>query len=342
MIPLALFYPEGHQAHAVAGHPERPARVEAIREALESAGFWQPEALHAPLDLPVDLLQAVHTPAYLEALQAACAMGRWLDADTYTTPASWELALQAAGGALAVARAVWQREARYGFALTRPPGHHAMPARGMGFCLLNNVALAAEYLLRYQGAQRVAILDFDLHHGNGTQAIFYRRAEVCYLSTHQFPHYPGTGRLEETGAEAGAWTTANLPWPPHSGDRAFAAALSDWVLPLLDRWVPEVVLVSLGFDAHWRDPLGSLLLSGNGYAKIARALATWTESRAHGRLAFFLEGGYDLDAARACALAVVSALHNAPFQDPLGPSPQPESPAWQAVLQQARRLWQLD
>jgi len=211
----------------------------------------------------------------------------------------------------------------------------------MGFCLLNNVALAAESLLREAGAQRLAILDFDLHHGNGTQDAFYRRAEVAYLSTHQYPHYPGTGWLTETGAQAGEMTVANLPLPPRSGDRAFAAALEGWVLPLLERWQPQMVLISLGFDAHWRDPLGALLLSADACARSLTAIAAWADTHCAGRLAVFLEGGYDLPAARACALAVAAALTDTPFQDPLGPSPIPETQDWEPLLAQARRVWNL-
>jgi acetoin utilization deacetylase AcuC-like enzyme len=341
MHELVLFYPQGHEAHAEPGHPERPERVETIRSALEEAGWWDPFPRLDPLALPQDILHAIHTPAYLTLLESACRRGQHLDLDTYTTPASWELAHRAAGGAVAVAAAVWRGEAQRGFALTRPPGHHATSSRGMGFCLLNNAALAAEYLLQREGAQRLAIVDLDLHHGNGTQDIFWERGEVFYISTHQSPLYPGTGRLEDTGEGAGEGTTANLPLPPGSGDRAFRTAMEEVILPLLDRFAPEMILVSFGFDPHWRDPLGSLRLSAAGYGTLVADLVRWADEHCEGRIALFLEGGYDLQAGAACGQAVVAALLGRPWEDPLGPAPQPEGTAWQRVIRQARELWGL-
>jgi len=342
MVELVLFYPLGHEAHAEPGHPERPERVEAIREALQQAGWWDAFPRQDPFSLPNEVLHAVHAPAYLKRLEGACRRGQRLDADTYTTPASWELAHRAAGGAAAVAAAVWRREARRGFALTRPPGHHATPNRGMGFCLLNNVALAAEHLLQREGAQRLAIVDLDLHHGNGTQDAFWERAEVMYVSTHQWPLYPGTGRLEETGDGSGAGTTVNLPLPPGSGDQALQAAMTGVILPLLDRFAPQMILVSAGFDPHWRDPLGHLQLSATGYGELVAALTHWADEHADGRIALFLEGGYDLEAGAACALAAVAALLGETWEDPLGPAPQAEPSGWRAVVQRAREIWGLD
>ncbi len=174
MHDLVYFYPEGHQAHAELGHPERPERVETIRLALEAVGWWQAYPRLEPQLPGEELLAEIHDRGYLTNLQAASSRGQRLDADTYTTPASWQLALNSAGGALAVTQAVWSRDAKRGFAMTRPPGHHATAQRGMGFCLLNNVALASEYLIREYDAERLAIIDLDLHHGNGTQDIFWK------------------------------------------------------------------------------------------------------------------------------------------------------------------------
>ncbi len=352
MDDLVFFYPQGHEAHREPGHPERPERVEAIRFALQEAGWWEKYPHLEPLSLSPEILQAVHSPEYLSVLQMACKRGQHLDFDTYTTPQSWELALHAAGGTAAVASAVWKREARSGFALTRPPGHHAMIQRGMGFCLINNIALAAEYLLRQEGAGRLAIVDLDLHHGNGTQDIFYHRVEVFYLSTHQSPFYPGTGSLEERGAGLGNGTNANLPLPPLSGEEAFRAAMAEFILPLLERYEPHMLLVSVGFDTHWKDPLGSLLLSAQGYGGLIESLQRFAGERCGGRIALFLEGGYDLQAGAVCAQAVTAALLrrdeyprqyslNQPIQDPLGPAPRRETKDWQPVLQKARALWGL-
>ena len=345
MHDLVWFYPQGHEAHFLPGHPERPERLEAICAALQEQGWWQAFPQLDPLRLTKNTLESIHAPAYLARLEQACQRGLFLDADTYTRPASWDLAHQAAGGAAAVANAVWSREARRGFALTRPPGHHATRDRGMGFCLLNNISLAAEYLLQEAGARRLAIVDLDLHHGNGTQDIFYARGEVFYLSTHQSPLYPGTGALEETGSGPGERTTANFPLPPFSGDRAFLAVMDALILPLLDRYQPEMLLVSYGFDPHWSDPLGNLRLSAQGCWQLIERLSGWSERNCSGRLALFLEGGYNLDAAAACTLAVTAALLEEPWQPSdmaaAGSAPQPEGSSWEIIFRRARELWKL-
>lgn len=341
MEDLIYFYPRGHEAHFEPGHPEKPQRVEAVRNALQGAGWWEAYPKLPPLELPQAVLQAIHTPAHLRRVQNASLQSAYLDMDTYTTPSSWTLALNAAGGAAAVAGQVWQRIARRGFALTRPPGHHATRDQAMGFCLLNNIALAAEWLLQQQGARRLAIVDLDLHHGNGTQDIFWERAEVLYISTHQFPLYPGTGTLNETGAAAAAGTNANFPLPPGSGDEAFQTVMDVLILPLLERFGPEMLLVSVGYDSHWRDPLGSLQLSALGYYRLIAKLAGFADDHCQGRIALFLEGGYDLDAMAYCGQSNVAALLHLPWEDPLGEAPRPESEAWQAMLLRARQIWGL-
>jgi acetoin utilization deacetylase AcuC-like enzyme len=339
---LVYFYPTGHAAHQASGHPERPERVEVIRQALEAAGWWEGYPKLAPVVLTQADLALAHHPAYLEALQRACQRGAWLDGDTYTTTRSWDLALSAAGGAVAVAQSVWGGQARRGLALTRPPGHHATARHGMGFCLLNNVALAAAHLIATPpAAQRLAIIDLDLHHGNGTQDIFWRRGDVLYISTHQSPLYPGTGFLEETGEGPGAGATANFPLPPYTGDQGFRAVMETLILPLLDRYRPQMLLVSVGFDTHWRDPLGSLALSAQGYGELIAQLVRWAEEKSEGKIALFLEGGYDLEAAKACVSSAVAALLELPWQDRLGPAPYAENMDWQAVALAAQRLWQV-
>jgi acetoin utilization deacetylase AcuC-like enzyme len=339
MEDIVYFFPTGHQAHAEVGHPERPERVEALRAGLMAAGWWEPYPKFEPLTLPERVLAAVHSPGYIEVLRAASATGRPLDMDTYTTPVSCELAHANAGGGLAVVAAVWEREARRGFALTRPPGHHATHSRGMGFCLLNNVALAAEYLIQEKGARRLAIVDLDLHHGNGTQDIFWRRSDVFFISVHQSPLYPGTGSLDEIGAGPGEGFTANFPLPPGSGDQAYRAFMQTLILPLLDRYEPEMLLVSFGFDPHWRDPLGHLLLSAGVYGELIRSLTSWSDDHCEGRIAVTLEGGYDLEAGAACGQACAAALLGLPWLDPLGPSPRMEAKSWQSVLQAAKGIW---
>jgi acetoin utilization deacetylase AcuC-like enzyme len=214
----------------------------------------------------------------------------------------------------------------------------------MGFCLLNNIALAAEDLIhgdldRVPNAQRLAIVDLDLHHGNGTQDIFYQRGDVFYISTHQSPFYPGTGSLEETGAGPGAGYTANFPLPPSTGDIGFRAVMQEMILPLLDRFAPQMLLVSVGFDPHWRDPLGHLMLSARGCGELIASLVEWADQNCAGKIALFLEGGYNLEAGAACVQAAVAALLSQSWQDPLGPPPYPEGNSWQVMLRHAREMW---
>ena len=336
---LVFYYPDGHQAHFERGHPERPERVERLRQAFQEAGWWEIYPHLEATPVPIEVLRSVHTPAYLEALKEACSQGAHLDMDTYTTPASWQLALNAAGGAIGVASTVWQGQAWRGFALTRPPGHHATIDQGMGFCLLNNIALAAEYLIQQKGARRLAIVDLDLHHGNGTQDIFWRRGDVFYISTHQWPHYPGTGAVDETGSGPGKGFTANFPLPPFSGDQAFTSITQGLILPLLERFDPQMILVSFGFDTHWRDPLGSLIFSAAGYGNLIASLVDFAETHCEGKIALILEGGYDLDAAAACGQSAVAALLKRPWQDTLGPAPQPEGSHWQVMERRAHEIW---
>ncbi len=341
MKDIILFYPKGHQAHSKMGHPERPERIEVIWSALHKEPWWgQAEQVEAA-PVPMAVLESVHSPAYLNLLEMACRRGSYLDADTYTTPQSWNLAFQAAGGAIAVARAVLNQEARRGFALCRPPGHHAMRGQGMGFCLLNNIALAAEELTQNQAVKKLAILDLDLHHGNGTQDIFWTRPDVFYISTHLSPFYPGSGSLMEQGAGEGFGFTANFPLPSESGDDAFKAILNELILPLLDRYAPEMLLVSYGFDSHWLDPLGRLQLSADGMACLLRDLAAWSDAHCQGRLAIFLEGGYHLEAAEVCTMAVTRAMLGLDWSDPLGPSPYPESDRWQEMVSKAKEIWRI-
>lgn len=341
MDHLGIYYPKGHEAHAEVGHIEKPERIEAIKSALSKAGYWEEKLLVQPITPPEDILSSVHTKKYLDLLKKFCSAGQSLDSETYTTPASWDIALNSVGGAMAIADEVWRGYIQRGFALTRPPGHHAIPNLGMGFCLLNNVAIAAQYLIKKCGAQRVAIVDLDLHHGNGTQEIFWGRGDVLYISTHQWPEFPGTGDITETGAGDGAGKTVNFPLPPGSGDQAFTTIMKEAIIPLLDRYQAQIVLVSVGFDSHWRDPLGHLLLSAKGYGEIIRYLVDWADQNASGKVALFLEGGYDLEANAACGEAVVAALLGRTFVDPLGASPTPEGISWKAVFSRAKEIWSL-
>ncbi len=340
MEEIVYFYPDGHEAHIEHGHPERPERVETIRSTLKNAGIWDTYSKLAPLELTDDLSMSVHSPSYLNLLELTCKRSGHLDMDTYTTTATWELAHRSAGGAAAIASYVWAGNARRGFALTRPPGHHAMRGQGMGFCLLNNIALAAQYLIQEHNAERLAIVDLDLHHGNGTQDIFWTRDDVFYVSIHQSPFYPGTGHLEDVGEGKGSGWTANFPLPAGSGDGAFNSVMDELILPLLDRQRPQMILISYGFDAHWLDPLGQLVLSADGYANLIKKLCVWADLNCEGKIGLFLEGGYDLNAGSACSLAIVLSVLGKPWNDPF-PCPYKENNAWQLTLNRAHSIWNL-
>lgn len=341
MSRVAFYYPEGHEMHYERGHPERPERVESIWRRLNEDGIVSNQNLVASLDIDASILNLVHDQDYLTYLERMCASGSRLDMDTYTTPSSWQLAFNAAGGAASIASAVWSREVDYGFALTRPPGHHATRNRGMGFCLLNNVAYAAQFLITNYGARRLAVLDIDLHHGNGTQDIFWERDDVIYISTHQSPLYPGTGHPDEMGEGKGYKMTMNIPLPPLSGDRAFIQIMDSLILPYLQTTMPEMILISYGYDPHWKDPLGSLLLSANGFAMVVSKIKAFVDEYCNGRLAVILEGGYDLDAGVASTLAIINILLEKDYQDNLGESPVEEGTAWQLVLERLSNLWDL-
>lgn len=341
MSDLCLFYPDGHAAHYQSGHPERPGRVEAIHDIFVKADIWDNYPILNPESIPLDVLHNIHDPHHLEKLRSASQEGNPLDTDTYLTPASWQLALNSAGGAIAVAKSVWRQEHKRGFALTRPPGHHATSNRSMGFCLLNNIAIASEYLLQHENADRLAIIDIDLHHGNGTQDIFYSRDDVLFISIHQSPLYPGTGSIPETGSSTGEWANLNIPLPPYSGDTAFLACLHSVTIPMLDRFNPNMLLVSAGFDAHWRDPLGNLLVSTDCIAQVISGLTHWADRNCDGRIALFLEGGYDLEAGADSALAAAQALLGNPWIDPLGQSQTEESSNWEIVIDQVKNKWEI-
>jgi acetoin utilization deacetylase AcuC-like enzyme len=275
------------------GHPERPDRLRVLQHRLGDApGLVRIGARPAS----EDELASVHTPALIERIAATA--GRpcvIIDPDTRTSSHSWEAARLAAGGLIDLCDAVLAGEVQNGVALVRPPGHHAERARAMGFCLFNNVAIAAAQLRR-RGVERVLIVDWDLHHGNGTQHVFECDPDVLYVSTHQYPYYPGTGAADEVGEGPGAGRTLNLPFPAGFGDREFDRAFAEVIVPIARQFAPEFVLVSAGFDCDIRDPLGGLAVTPAGIASMARACVELAEECAQGRIAGVLEGGYDLEA----------------------------------------------
>jgi acetoin utilization deacetylase AcuC-like enzyme len=287
------------------GHPERPDRLRVLRDRLRTV----PGLVHVGArPASEDELALVHDPALVE--QVAATAGRActiLDPDTRTSPGSWEAARVAAGGLIDLCDAVRAGAVDNGVALVRPPGHHAEYGRAMGFCLFNNVAVAAAHL-RERGIGRTVIVDWDLHHGNGTQHLFERDPDVLYVSTHQYPYYPGTGAAEEVGEGAGVGRTLNLPFPAGFGDQEFGRAFDELIMPICRQFAPEFVLVSAGFDCDIRDPLGGLAVTPAGIATMARACAELADECAGGRIVGVLEGGYDLEAIVDGVDALIGAL----------------------------------
>ncbi len=296
------------QHRAPSGHPERPERVVAVREALAKAGIAQ-RGTHVPIRAATDdELARVHVASYLDDL-AKVVPGHegWLDPDTFYSPGTWDAARAAAGSACDLATRVLDGEYAQGLAVVRPPGHHATRERAMGFCLFNNVAAAAA-AARAAGAARVAILDWDVHHGNGTQDIFWDDPDVLYLSVHQFPYYPGSGSPMELGGPKATGATINVGLPGGAHDRDYLAAFDHVFVPAMLAFAPDLVLVSAGFDAFEHDPLAGMRVTNAGFAAMARRMRAVADRVAGGRIVAVLEGGYDLDGLAGGMTGVLSAL----------------------------------
>jgi acetoin utilization deacetylase AcuC-like enzyme len=290
------------------GHPERPDRLRAIEEALSDErfdGLLRRMAPAADIEVP----SIAHDRAYVDLIRGNVPAEGFvrLDADTFMSPRSLEVALHAVGGACLAADEVMRGDAANAFCAVRPPGHHAEGDRAMGFCLFNNAVIAARHAQKVHGAERVAVVDWDVHHGNGTQAIVWSDPTILYTSTHQMPLYPGTGEPEETGVG----NIVNVPLSPGSGSEAFQHAFLDRVLPAVDRFAPDLIVISAGFDAHKNDPLATINLTEADYAWATEALMELAERRCQGRIVSLLEGGYDLEALAGSVAAHVAALMSA-------------------------------
>lgn len=295
--------------HETGDHPERPERLEAILRLLERTGRLDDRQVIEPDPADEDTIALVHDRNYIEELREFAARGGgWLDADTIVSPRSYDVARLAVGAAVAAVDLVLRGEEPRAFALVRPPGHHAEPDRGMGFCLFNNVAVAAQWALERYGLERVAIIDWDVHHGNGTQAAFYRTDRVFFVSLHQWPLYPGTGRADEVGEGLGYGYTLNIPLPPRSDDRAYVRAFDEAIEPRLRSYRPELLLVSAGYDAHYADPLAAMAATEQGFSVMAERVLRWAREWCAGRLVLVLEGGYNLSALASSVAATLDAL----------------------------------
>ena len=306
MTTLLYHHPSALRHEMPAGHPERPDRLRAIHHALSDAAFATLVRRDAP-EATLEALTLAHPAPWVDALVAAApAVGLvHVDADTVMSPGTLEAARRAAGAAMAAVDAVFAGDAANAFVAMRPPGHHAEKSRAMGFCFFNTAAIAARHAQRAHGAERVAIVDFDVHHGNGTQDIFWDDKTVLYASTHEMPLYPGTGRASERGEHD---TIVNVPLVSGADGDAFRAALEAAVLPRIDAFRPDLLVISAGFDAHWRDPLASLRLKEEDFAWATARLMDLADKHAGGRVVSVLEGGYDLQGLSASVAAHVATL----------------------------------
>ncbi len=302
-----LFRHASSLEHKTGGHPEGPGRIEAIETELSRHDWLDWEQREAPA-VDLDVLRAVHTNGHVEAVEAMSERGGGaFDADTVASEGSYVAALHAAGGACAMVEALLGGEAPVGFCALRPPGHHAEPGRAMGFCLFNNVAVAARHALDAHGARRVFVLDWDVHHGNGTNDIFHASEEVLFASIHQSPLFPGTGKLEDSGSEAGEGFTINLPVPAGSGEDVWLGLVEHVVAPAARAFEPDLVLVSAGFDAHSADPLAQCRLEESSFAELARHARAIADA-AGVPVGAVLEGGYEVSALAASVAATLPAL----------------------------------
>jgi acetoin utilization deacetylase AcuC-like enzyme len=280
------------------GHPERPERLRSLSAHLRKSSLWtslQP----LPIDrAPEELVAEVHTPDHIRYVRESCAQGLTVldEGDTHVSKESYDVALLAAGGVIAGVDAVMRGVLRNVFCAVRPPGHHAERDKVMGFCLFNNAAIGARYAQNKHGAGRVAVIDWDVHHGNGTQNIFYEDPSVFYISTHQFPFYPGTGSRPERGEGEGSGFTLNVPMPAGTGEKEYVAAFRGEILPAIERYRPDLIIISAGFDAHRDDPLANMNLSAGSFGLLTSLVMETAEKVCNGRIVSVLEGGYHLTA----------------------------------------------
>jgi len=329
--------------HDTGRHVEVAARLEAIISRLEKSGLESKLTLIEPRIASVEELALVHQKQYIEQVEGVARRGGgWLDPDTVMSADSYQAALYAAGGVIRAVEVVMGGEVSSAFALVRPPGHHATSGQAMGFCLFNNIAIAARYALEKYSLERILIIDFDVHHGNGTQEAFYDNPRVMYISTHQYPFYPGTGDINETGTGAAQGTTINIPLPAGCGDGEYLAVFEQVIVPAARRFKPQFILVSTGYDGHWADPLAMMQVSVSGFARMVGIIKGLADELCGGRLALTMEGGYHLEALAASVKATFDVLLGNATDDPLGAPPRRfEPPNINSLVAEVKQIHKL-
>lgn len=335
MRVVLVTHPSSLEHDTGVGHPERPARIPAVVDGVRRSGLAVVDL--SPPEASVDTLMLVHDRPYVTAIEHFCeAGGGALDPDTVARSGSWEASLRSAGSGPAAVAALRDGKGDVAFCALRPPGHHAMPARAMGFCIFNNIAITAAQLAKE--GNKVAIVDFDVHHGNSTQDVFFGEPNVLYVSLHEFPAYPGSGWLRECGTGEGGGTTLNFPWPTGTDGAPYRLAFDDVILPVLSQFAPDWLLVSAGYDAHVADPLAGLRLVENDYRFMGGRLSTVVKPA---RTVFFLEGGYDLVALEQSTAATLRGFAAGPEEEESRNLDGPVADIVRGVMAEAARYWDL-
>jgi acetoin utilization deacetylase AcuC-like enzyme len=327
-MKAGLVYDPIYLEHDTGDHVENSRRLVDAMCYLKEAGIKEKLTSLPARPASIEELKMIHAPEYISYVKNKAEKGGgWLDPDTVMSPKSYEAALYAAGGVLVAVEAVMKKEVDNAFALVRPPGHHAVQDRAMGFCIFNNVAIAAKFALSKFNLNRVLIADFDVHHGNGTQDAFYADPKILYFSTHQYPFYPGTGWIDEIGTGEGEGTTVNFPMAAGGGDEECLRAFNEVLVPVARRFQPQLILVSAGFDAHWADHLAMMRVTIAGFAQMAMILKELAAELCQGRLVFTLEGGYNLRVVACSVKATFDVLlGNLKIDDPLGKASMARKP----------------
>jgi len=339
-----LVYDPIYLEHDTGDHVENSRRLVEAMSHLKETGIKEKLTCLPARPASVKELEMIHAPEYVSYVKNKAEKGGgWLDPDTVMSPKSYEAALYAAGGVLAAVEAVMQEKVDNAFALVRPPGHHAVHDQAMGFCIFNNVAIAAKSVLNKFNLDRVLIVDFDVHHGNGTQDAFYADPQVLYFSTHQYPFYPGTGSMDETGTGRGEGTTVNFPMAAGWGDEEYLRAFKEVLVPVARRFRPQLILVSAGFDAHWADHLAMMQATVRGFARMATVLRELAAELCQERLVFALEGGYNLRVVASSTRATFDVLlGSSEIDDPLGQASAATKPGgFDEHIQTIRRIHRL-